>query len=104
VIDFDDSGWGSFLYDICPLLGNLAGYPGAIVDNPDYPALRAAYLDGYRTARPLPVVWEAHLPVLMAARNASLCLWTAGLNMSPTPKQDAAWRMELARRCLELPT
>jgi Ser/Thr protein kinase RdoA (MazF antagonist) len=103
VIDFADCGWGFFLYDLCPLLGNLAGYPGAIPDNADYPALRSAYLDGYRTTRPLPPSWEAHLPVLMAARNASHCLWTAGLDMSPTPQQDAAWRMDLARRCLELP-
>lgn len=103
VVDFGDCGWGHFLYDLCPLLGNLAGYPGAIPDNPDYPALRAAFLDGYRTARPLPAAWEAPLPLLMAARNAALCLWTAGLNQSPTPKEDAAWRMSLARRCLELP-
>jgi Ser/Thr protein kinase RdoA (MazF antagonist) len=103
VFDFADCGWGYYLYDLCPPLGNLAGYPGAIADNPDFPALRSSFLDGYRTMRPLPTAWEAHLPVLMAARNANHCLWTAGLDMSPTPKQDAAWRMDLARRCLELP-
>lgn len=102
VIDFDDCGWGYFLYDLCPLLGNLAGYPGAVADNPDYPALRSAYLDGYRSARALPAAWETYLPALMAARNAALCMWTAGLDVSPTPKEDAEWRMNLARRCLEL--
>nr|WP_238363266.1 phosphotransferase [Actinopolymorpha pittospori] len=104
VIDFDDCGWSYFPYDLCPLLGNLAGYPGAIADNPAYPALRSAYLDGYRTARPLPAAWETHLPVLMAARNANHCLLTARLDLSPTPREDAAWRMDLARRCLELPS
>jgi Ser/Thr protein kinase RdoA (MazF antagonist) len=103
VFDFDDCGWGYYLYDLCPLLANLAGYPGAIRDNPDYPALRAAYLDGYRTVRELPVEWEKHLPVLMAARNANHVFWPAGLDVSPTPREDAVWRMGMARRCLELP-
>src|SRR5579875_3924573 len=40
VFDFDDCGWGYYLYDLCPLLGNLAGYPGPIANNPAYPALR----------------------------------------------------------------
>lgn len=102
VFDFDDSGWGYYLYDLCPLLANLAGLPGTVADNPDYPVLRSAYLDGYRTARELPVEWEEHLPVLMAARNANHCLCTAGLNVSPTPREDAAWRMNMARQCLEL--
>jgi Ser/Thr protein kinase RdoA (MazF antagonist) len=103
VFDFDDCGWGYYLYDLCPVLANLAGYPGAVADNPDYPQLRSAYLDGYRTERELPVEWEKYLPVLMAARNANHCLWTAGLDVSPTPQADAVWRMDLARRCLDLP-
>lgn len=103
IFDFDDCGWGCYLYDMCPLLGNLAGYPGAIVDNPEYPLLRSTYLDGYRTARELPADWEKHLPVLMAARNANHVFITAGLDVSPTPREDAAWRIGIARRCLELP-
>ncbi|HVX47179.1 MAG TPA: hypothetical protein VHC49_25030 [Mycobacteriales bacterium] len=81
ILDFDDCGMGSYLYDLCPMLGNLAGQPGDTY-NPDYPALRDALLDGYRTVRPLPAEWERHLPVLMAARNANHCFWTAGLNVS----------------------
>lgn len=102
VFDFDDCGHGSYLYDLCPLLGNLAGYPAGPY-NPDYPALRDALLNGYRSSRPLPVQWEHHLPVLMAARHANHCFLTAGLNVSPTPREDAAWRMGLARLSLELP-
>ncbi|HET6744110.1 MAG TPA: phosphotransferase [Kribbella sp.] len=102
VFDFDDCGWGYFLYDLCPLLGNLAGYPGAVPDNPDYPMLRDALLAGYRTTRPLPVDLEQHLPTLMAARNANHCLLTARYDVSPTPVEDAAWRMRLARQCLRL--
>jgi Ser/Thr protein kinase RdoA (MazF antagonist) len=90
------------VYDLCPLLGNLAGYPAGPY-NSDYPTLRDALLEGYRNIRSFPVEWERHLPVLMAARNANHCLLTAGLNVSPTPREDAAWRMDLARISLELP-
>jgi Ser/Thr protein kinase RdoA (MazF antagonist) len=103
VFDFDDCGWGYFLYDLCPLLGNLAGYPGAIIGNPAYPRLRDEFLTGYRSARQLPVEWEKHLPLLIAARHANHCLLTARPDVSPTPADDAAWRMGMARRCLELP-
>lgn len=102
VIDFDDCGMGYYLYDLCPVLGNLAGYPGGTY-NPDYPVLRDAFLSGYRTARPLPAEWERHLPVLMAVRHTNHCFLTAGLNVSPTPREDAAWRMGLARLSLQLP-
>lgn len=102
VLDFDDCGMGNYLYDLCPMLGNLAGHPGDTY-NPDYPVLRDALLNGYRSARPLPVEWERHLPVLMAARHANHCFWTAGLNVSPTPQEDATWRMGLARLSLQLP-
>ncbi|GAA2757633.1 phosphotransferase enzyme family protein [Actinopolymorpha rutila] len=102
VFDFEDCGLGHYLYDLCPMLGNLAGYPAGTY-NPDYPVLRDTFLDGYRSARPLPVEWERHLPVLMAARHANHCFLTAGLNVSPTPREDAAWRMDLARLSLELP-
>ncbi len=102
VFDFEDCGLGSYLYDLCPLLGNLAGYPAGTY-NPDYPLLRDVLLQGYRSSRPLPVEWERHLPVLMAARHANHCFLTAGLDVSPTPREDAAWRMGLARLSLELP-
>lgn len=102
VLDFADCGVGNYVYDLCPLLGNLAGYPIGSY-NPDYPVLREALLDGYRSARPFPVEWERHLPVLMAARHANHCLLTAGQGVSPTPREDAAWRMDLARLSLDLP-
>lgn len=103
VIDFGDSGIGCFVYDLCPLLGNLAGYPAGPY-NPDYPELRDTLLSGYRSARPFPAEWQPHLPVLMAARHANHCFLTAGLDVSPTPREDAAWRMDLARISLDLPT
>jgi Ser/Thr protein kinase RdoA (MazF antagonist) len=102
VIDFDDCGYGHYLYDMCPMLGNLAGYPAGEY-NTNYPVLRDAFLRGYRSSRPLPAEWERHLPVLMAARHANHCFLTAGLNVSDTPGESAAWRMSLARLSLQLP-
>lgn len=98
VIDFDDLGWGYFLYDLCPLLDNLADHPG-------YPGRRRAFLEGYRSVRPLPRAFEAHLPTLMAARHAKACAWAAGVERTagtgPPAAEHVAVRMELARRWLE---
>jgi Ser/Thr protein kinase RdoA (MazF antagonist) len=71
ILDFDDLGWGFFLYDLAPLLGNLSDYPDA------YPRLRRAFLEGYRSIRSLPRALEVHLPVLMAARHAATLTWLA---------------------------
>ncbi|WP_152362204.1 phosphotransferase enzyme family protein [Microlunatus speluncae] len=90
VIDFDDCGHGYYLYDLGPVLGNLI----------DHPAARRALINGYHRIRPLPPDWERHLPLMMAVRHASVCYWTAGLGVSPTPREDAAWRMDLARAAL----
>ena len=71
VLDFDDLGWGYYLYDLAPLLGNLADFPDS------YPRLRRAFLAGYRSVRPLPPRRERHLPTLMAARHAVTLTWLA---------------------------
>jgi Ser/Thr protein kinase RdoA (MazF antagonist) len=101
IIDFDDLGWGYFLYDLCPLLGNLADFPG-------YAVMRDAFLAGYRSIRDLPAELEVHLPVLMAARHAAACLWAAGIDRSEGAgvpvREHLAIRMELVRECLALAT
>ena len=102
IFDFDDCGWGYYLYDLCPMLGNLAGLPGAVSGKVTFAARLRALLDGYRSARAFPAEWDAYLPVLMAARHANHCLLTARPDVSPTPSEDATWRMKLARQCLEL--
>lgn len=98
VIDFDDLGWGYFLYDLCPLLGNLADFPG-------YPTLRRAFLAGYRSVRPMPAL-EVHLPLLMAARHAVSCAWVVGIHRTndsgPPIAEHIAYRMERIRHCLAL--
>jgi Ser/Thr protein kinase RdoA (MazF antagonist) len=100
ILDFDDCGWGYLLYDLCPLLGNLADFPG-------YTTRRQAFLAGYRSRRHLPTTWEAHLPLLMAARHVQSCLRTAQLEQTsgtgPPAADHIAMRMDLARHCLALP-
>jgi Ser/Thr protein kinase RdoA (MazF antagonist) len=98
ILDFDDLGWGWFLYDLAPLLGNLSDYPDA------FTRLRRAFLDGYRSVRPLPAEAERHLPVLMAARHAATLTWLAakqrrGETDIPIPRHVEIRVSEMAR-CL----
>jgi Ser/Thr protein kinase RdoA (MazF antagonist) len=71
ILDFDDLGWGYYLYDLAPLLDNLADFPDS------YRELSPAFLAGYRSIRALPPELETHLPILMAARHAVVLTWLA---------------------------
>ena len=70
-IDFDDCGFGHFLYDLGVLLETL-------LFRPDYLALRAALLGGYRRVRPLPPGQEVLLDTFIAARwvHIGLVIWS----------------------------
>jgi Ser/Thr protein kinase RdoA (MazF antagonist) len=100
VFDFDDLGWGYLLYDLGPLLGNFADFPER------YRPLRRAFLAGYRSVRSLPLELEVHLPVLMAARHADVCVWLFGLHRTmgagPPIAEHVAYRMDAIRSCLAL--
>jgi Ser/Thr protein kinase RdoA (MazF antagonist) len=101
ILDFDDLGFGYFLYDLAPLLGNFSDYPSA------YRRLRSSFLEGYRTVRPLSSALETHLPVLMAARHAATLTWLAakqrrGETDIPIERHVAIRVSEMAR-CLALP-
>jgi Ser/Thr protein kinase RdoA (MazF antagonist) len=60
-IDFDDCGYGHWLYDLAVPLKVLQGHPA-------YAGLRQGLLSGYRRRRPLPVDQEAHLETFIALR------------------------------------
>ena len=68
VIDFDDCGWGWFLYDF-----------GAAVSffehDPRIPELTDAWLRGYRTVRELPAEDEAEIPTFVMMRRLLLVSW-----------------------------
>jgi Ser/Thr protein kinase RdoA (MazF antagonist) len=75
-IDFDECGWGCFLYDLAVILSELR-------DRPAYAALRQALLRGYRQVRPLPADHERYLDTLIAGRLLGLAIWTAGVADHP---------------------
>jgi len=60
-IDFDDCGFGYFLYDLAILLDRIEM-------RGDYPALRAALLEGYCQVRPLAQEHEPYLDLFLLAR------------------------------------
>ena len=61
-IDFDDCGYGHWLYDLAVTLTELDGH------HPHYPALRQSLLAGYRRRRALSVEHENYLNTFMALR------------------------------------
>jgi Ser/Thr protein kinase RdoA (MazF antagonist) len=69
-IDFDGCGWGYYLFDIGVAFSTLLA-------RPDYPALRQAFLEGYRRVRPLCGDHEALIDTFIAARLMCHVLWLA---------------------------
>lgn len=96
VLDFDDFGQGPRLFDLGAVLGNLADFPDS------WPVLGPGFLAGYRSVYDLPEEAERELPLMMAARHASQCLWVLGhrdLGQEWVSTHLRA-RMEMARDCL----
>jgi Ser/Thr protein kinase RdoA (MazF antagonist) len=83
VIDFDDGGWGYYLYDLAPLLTQMKG-------EPRYPEIYAAYWRGYTSVRPLPEGDQAQLEAFIAARHLASCRWVAGNLQNPRIRERAA--------------
>jgi len=67
-IDFDDCGWGLFLYDVAVTLSELEG-------RPRYAELRDALLDEYAARRSLPAYADDHLAALAILRRIQLLAW-----------------------------
>jgi Ser/Thr protein kinase RdoA (MazF antagonist) len=68
VIDFDDSGFSWYLYDVATALS-------FIEHRPDVPELVAAWLDGYRRAGQLSAEDEAEIPTFILLRRLLLVAW-----------------------------
>ena len=67
-IDFDDCGYGYWIYDLATPLAHWQTHP-------QWPVYRRALLDGYLGVRALPDEQLAHLDLFMAARHGSEMLW-----------------------------
>lgn len=90
-IDFDNCGWGYYLYDIAVAYSTLIGrFPDR------YPAMRAAFLQGYLLTRPIdlpPARREALLAMFLVARIRAHTLWQAGLLDNPVFRARAPARI-----------
>lgn len=82
-IDFDDCGWGHFMYDIAVSLLELEY-------RQDFLHLKEAFFKGYRGIRPLTKEDGDLLPVFFAARRLWLMAWTAGRSDHPELREAAA--------------
>ena len=79
VIDFDDCGWGWFMYDFAAAIS-------FIEDDPRVPDLKAAWLRGYRKVRPLPAVDEAEINTMIMLRRMALLAWIGSHIEAPEPQ------------------
>jgi Ser/Thr protein kinase RdoA (MazF antagonist) len=68
LLDFDDCGWGWFLYD----LGAALSF---VEDSPRVPALVDAWVRGYRAQAPLSAAEEAELDTFVLLRRLLLVAW-----------------------------
>lgn len=82
-IDFDDCGWGHFMYDIVVSLLELEY-------RQDFSSLTKAFFEGYRGIRTLTKEDESQLPVFFAARRLWLMAWLAGRSDHPEMREAAA--------------
>ncbi len=77
VIDFDDCGFGWFLYD-------FAAAVSFFEESPAVPALMAAWVEGYRRVAPLSDADLGVLPALILLRRMLLLAWVASHPEAPT--------------------
>lgn len=75
-IDFDDCGWGHFLYDLAVTQWYLQA-------RPDFAEMCDAHIAGYRTVRELPDEHVALLPTFRAARTLLMAVYMAGRADNP---------------------
>jgi Ser/Thr protein kinase RdoA (MazF antagonist) len=80
VIDFDDCGLSWHLYD-------FAASITLFEHNPIVPDIQSAWLEGYRTIRPLPPEPETILPTLIMARRILVMAWMASHSETPMARE-----------------
>jgi Ser/Thr protein kinase RdoA (MazF antagonist) len=98
LIDFDDCGLGWFLYDFAAGISFME-------DHPAVPALRRAWVKGYRSVQPLPDEDEAEIDTFVMLRRMALLAWIGSHIEAPEPQKlapaFAAVTADLARDYLD---
>ena len=92
LIDFDDCGFGWLLYDFATGISFME-------DHPKVPALKAAWVDGYRAVRPLSEAEEAEIDTFVMLRRLALLAWIGSHIEAPEPQ---ALARDFARVSAEL--
>jgi Ser/Thr protein kinase RdoA (MazF antagonist) len=91
-IDFDESGFGYWVYDLSIALEHCR-------EDAEYPQFRDALLDGYAEIRSLPEGHLEHLDLFAAAFDVYWSLWAAAVgHLSPDSREGLRPRMERAAR------
>ncbi|MBT5300859.1 MAG: phosphotransferase [Tateyamaria sp.] len=80
LIDFDDCGWGWFLYDFAAAIS-------FIEDDPRIPKLKAAWVRGYNSVRNLSEEDEAEIDTLIMLRRMALLAWIGSHIEAPEPQE-----------------
>jgi Ser/Thr protein kinase RdoA (MazF antagonist) len=98
LIDFDDSGFGWFLYDFAAAIS-------FIETDPAIPSLKEAWLRGYRSVRELSAAEQAEIDTFVMMRRMALLAWIGSHIEAPEPQElaphFAADTARLARDWLE---
>ncbi len=79
LIDFDDCGLGWFLYDFAAGISFME-------DHPQVPALREAWIKGYRGVRSLSSVEEREIDTFIMLRRMALLAWIGSHMEAPEPR------------------
>jgi Ser/Thr protein kinase RdoA (MazF antagonist) len=94
-IDFDDSGFGYYLYDLALALEHCQ-------EDPALPKFRGALLDGYSRVRTISEDQVTHMDLFLAAYYVYLSLWAAtAIQRYPNHKAELLKRMERAFRLVQ---
>ncbi|GAB4302542.1 MAG: hypothetical protein Kow0058_16940 [Roseovarius sp.] len=79
LIDFDDCGWGWFLYDFAAAIS-------FIEDDPRVAGMKEAWIRGYRSVRDLSAEEEAEIDTFVMLRRMALLAWIGSHIEAPEPQ------------------
>lgn len=80
LIDFDDAGFGWHMFELATALY-------FILDDPEYPQLRDALIEGYRSSRSLSEEQAATLPLFLFLRGTTYLGWVQTRSETETAKE-----------------
>jgi Ser/Thr protein kinase RdoA (MazF antagonist) len=80
LIDFDDCGWGWFMYDFAAAIS-------FIEDDPRIPKLKEAWVRGYRSVRKLSIEQEVEIDTFVMLRRMALLSWIGSHIEAPEPQE-----------------